>query len=97
MKKFPWDCGDCPLLASWDMSCDDITYKCLWSKRQIDDCDRYRSDACPMEKHDKEVIRKFVEWAYDHSIIAGVRTKEARIAKYIEEYEKQMKEGGENG
>ena len=55
MKKFPWDCGDCPLLASWDMSCDDMTYKCLWSKRQIDDCDRYLSDVCPMEKHDEEI------------------------------------------
>ena len=50
-----------------------------------------------LTEHDKEVIRKFAEWAYDHSIIDVVRTKEARIAKYIEEYEKQMKEGGKNG
>lgn len=61
MKKFPWDCGDCPLLLGWDMSCDDMTYKCLWSKRQIDDCDRHMSDVCPMEQHDKELRNKTIE------------------------------------
>lgn len=59
-KKFPWDCEGCPMLASWDMSADDITYKCLWSKNQIDECDRWKYAECPLEKHDTDIRNKTI-------------------------------------
>ena len=55
MNKFPWNCGECPMLHTYDLSIDDLTHICLWSKSQIDDCDRYKSAECPMEKHDEEI------------------------------------------
>lgn len=55
MNKFPWNCGECPMLRTYDLSIDDLTYICLWSKSQIDDCDRHKSAECPMEKHDEEI------------------------------------------
>lgn len=65
MIKFPWDCKDCPLLHTYDLSVDDLTHVCLWSKAQIDDCDRYKFAKCPLEKHDLEIRaderRKFAE------------------------------------
>lgn len=65
MNKFPWNCGECPLLQSYDLSVDDLTYVCLWSKAQIDDCDRYKSAQCPLEEHDAKVraeaIDKFLD------------------------------------
>lgn len=65
-KRFPWDCGGCPMLHTYDLSVDDLTYRCLWSKCQIDDCDRYKSADCPMEEHDKEIRAKaiddYTEW-----------------------------------
>lgn len=66
MIKFPWDCKDCPLLHTYDLSVDDLTHVCLWSKAQVDDCDTYISAMCPLEKHDLEIRaderRKFAEW-----------------------------------
>lgn len=55
MNKFPWNCGECPMLHTYDLSIDDLTHVCLWSKSQIDDCDKYKSAECPMEKHDDEI------------------------------------------
>lgn len=43
------------MLRSYDLSVDDWTYVCLWSKTQIDDCDRYKSAECPLEKHDVQI------------------------------------------
>lgn len=60
-NKFPWNCGDCPMLKTYDMSIDDLTHICLWSKKQIDDCDRYKSAECPLEKHDVELLNKVAE------------------------------------
>lgn len=57
-NKFPWNCGDCPMLKTYDMSIDDLTHICLWSKKQIDDCDRYKSSECPLDKHDAELLNK---------------------------------------
>lgn len=57
-NKFPWNCGDCPMLKTYDMSIDDLTHICLWSKKQIDDCDRYKSVECPLEKHDADLLDK---------------------------------------
>lgn len=61
MKKFPWDCNDCPMLHTYDMSIDDLTHICWWSKEQIDDCDRYQSAECPLEKHDSELLDKVAD------------------------------------
>ena len=69
MRKFPWDCNDCPMLKTYDMSIDDLTHICLWSKKQIDDCDRYKSEECPMEKHDIELLDKFVARLEDYFVI----------------------------
>ena len=60
-NKFPWNCGECPMLKTYDMSIDDLTHICLWSKKQIDDCDRYRSAECPLEKHDSELLDKVIQ------------------------------------
>lgn len=60
-NKFPWNCGDCPMLKTYDMSIDDLTHVCLWNKKQIDDCDRYKSAECPLEKHDSELLDKVAD------------------------------------
>ena len=60
-NKFPWNCGDCPMFKTYDMSIDDLTHICLWSKKQIDDCDRYKSAECPLEKHDTELLDKVMQ------------------------------------
>lgn len=52
MIKFPWDCTECPLLHTYDLSVDDLTHICLWNKNQIDDCDRHKYSECPLEKHE---------------------------------------------
>lgn len=60
-KRFPWDCGNCPMLDEYDSFIDGLTYRCLLSKCVIKDYDRYRSANCPMEEHDKEIRAKAIE------------------------------------
>ena len=40
-------------------------------------------------KHDEEVIRKFIEWLYDHRVFVSGRTKEARISALLDLYKKR--------
>ena len=49
------------MLKTYDMSIDDLTHICLWSKKQIDDCDRYKSAECPLAKHDVELLDKVAD------------------------------------
>lgn len=92
-KKFPWDCEGCPMLASWDMSADDITYKCLWSKNQIDECDRWKYAECPLEKHDTDIRNKTIE---EMAIRLLNEMDNMNIQRTVMDVVKQMKEGGEN-
>lgn len=82
------------MLHTHDLSVDDLTYRCMWSKRVIDDCDRYKSANCPMEERDSEIRaderRKFAEWFAKSSKVSE-SVLEHIVNRWIEDYEKEQK------
>lgn len=103
-KRFPWDCGNCPNLVTYDLLFSGLTYRCVWSKSKISHYERHKSTNCPMEEHDREVkedeLREFLEWLCNKYEVFEPENDEYALygdMKYhsaeelLDEYEKQKK------